>query len=196
MGKIYVIMGKSASGKDTVYREVKKQMPSLRGFVMYTTRPKRSGEENGEAYYFVEPEYIAKAGENGTLIEKRVYDTVYGPWIYATIDDGQIDLSLGDYLVPGTLESFLKLKQYFGRETVIPVYVEVEDGERLLRAIGREKAQEVPKYAEMCRRFLADCEDFSEEKLSGAGIRRRFENRDVYECAGEIAALIRGGDNV
>ena len=192
MGKIYVIMGKSASGKDTVYREVKKQMPSLRGFVMYTTRPKRSGEENGEAYYFVEPEYIAKAGENGTLIEKRVYDTVYGPWIYATIDDGQIDLSEGDYLVPGTLESYLKLRDHFGRDTVIPVYIEVEDGERLLRAIGREKTQKTPRYAEMCRRFLADCEDFSEEKLAEAGIQRRFENRDSGICAAMIADMIRG----
>ena len=192
MGKIYVIMGKSASGKDTVYREVKALVPSLRGFVMYTTRPMRSGEEDGVSYYFVSPEVIGEAEKSGKLIEKRVYDTVYGPWIYATIDDGQIDPVRGDYLVPGTLQSFVKLREHFGRDVVIPVYIEVEDGERLLRAIGREKSQTEPKYAEMCRRFLADCEDFSEERLSDAGVVRRFENIDAGTCAGEIADLIRG----
>lgn len=192
MGKIYVIMGKSASGKDTVYGEVKAMLPSLRGFVMYTTRPMRSGEEDGVSYHFVTPGFVEAAEKNGTLIEKRVYDTVYGPWIYATIDDGQIDPSKGDYLVPGTLESYLKLRDHFGSDTVIPVYIEVEDGERLLRAIGREKTQKPPRYAEMCRRFLADCEDFSEEKLAEAGIQRRFENRDSGICAAMIADMIRG----
>ncbi|MBQ0100362.1 MAG: guanylate kinase, partial [Lachnospiraceae bacterium] len=105
MGKIYVIMGKSASGKDTVYGEVKAMLPALRGFVMYTTRPMRSGEEDGVSYHFVTPAFVEEAEKNGTLIEKRVYDTVYGPWIYATIDDGQIDPLEGDYLIPGTLES-------------------------------------------------------------------------------------------
>ena len=48
---------------------------------------------------------------------------------------------------------------------------------RLERALRREKKQETPKYEEMCRRFLTDAEDFSEEKLQAAGIDVRFENR-------------------
>lgn len=192
MGKIYVIMGKSASGKDTVYGRVRAMLPELPGVVTYTTRPMRSGEEDGVSYHFVTPEFVDRAEKEGKLIEKRVYDTVYGPWIYATIDDGQIDTARGDYLLPGTLVSYLKLKNYFGAEKVIPVYIQVEDGERLLRAIDREKQQKEPKYAEMCRRFLADCEDFSEEKLCEAGIGKRYENLDADSCAGEIADLIRG----
>lgn len=193
MGKIYVLMGKSASGKDTVYKKVKEREPGLSGFVMYTTRPIRDGETDGVAYHFVTPDFVKSAEEAGKLIEKRTYDTVYGPWIYATIDDGQIDLSKGDYLVPGTPESYHQLKKYFGSESVVPVYIEVEDGERLLRAIGREKQQKNPKYAEMCRRFLADCEDFSEEKLSQAGIGRRFYNDDPSACAAAIVSFIRSG---
>ena len=57
------------------------------------------------------------------------------------------------------------MREYYGEDKVVPVYVEVEDGERLKRAIRREEQQKVPKYEEMCRRFLADAEDFSEEKL-------------------------------
>ena len=95
-----------------------------------------------------------------------MYSTVQGPWYYFTADDGQIDLVKHDYLGIGTLESYLKLKAYFGEQAMVPLYVEVDDGLRLSRALERERKQTEPKYAEMCRRFLADCEDFTEEKIA------------------------------
>ena len=73
---------------------------------------------------------------------------------------------------------------------MVPVYIEIEDGIRLERALARERSQKEPKYAEMCRRFLADSEDFSEENLRKAGIRRRFENVDLEQCMEEITAFI------
>ena len=57
---------------------------------------------------------------------------------------------------------------------------------RLQRALDREKAQDQPKYEEMCRRFLADAEDFSEEKIREAGIERRFHNDELDNCLEEI----------
>jgi hypothetical protein len=67
----------------------------------------------------------------------------------------------------------------------------VEDGERLIRAIGRERSQDTPKYAEMCRRFLADDADFSEENLRAAGITVRFENTVLEETIENIERYIR-----
>jgi len=192
MGKIYCVMGKSASGKDTVYKMVLNACPELGEYVMYSTRPKRAGEEDGVTYHFTDDAFLARMKQEGKLIESRTYQTVYGPWTYATVDDGQINLKQGSYLMPATLESYLELVNYYGAENVVPVYIEVEDGERLLRAIGREKKQETPKYAEMCRRFLADCEDFSEEKLQAAGIVRRFENDSLKRVISEITGTIRG----
>ena len=86
----------------------------------------------------------------------------------------------------GTLESYLALRAYYGADTVVPVYLEAEDGERLQRALDRERAEKAPKYRELCRRFLADCEDFSEEKIAEAGITRRFQNDDLQRCKREI----------
>ena len=96
-----------------------------------------------------------------------------------------------DYLGIGTLESYVKMREYYGKETVCPVYIEVEDGERLARALKRERGQEIPRYEEMCRRFLADQEDFSEEKIAAAGITRKFQNVDLEECVEEIAEYIK-----
>ena len=121
MGKIYYLMGKSASGKDHIYEHlIQETALDLKPFVLYTTRPIRSGEQ-----------------------------------------------------------------------AMVPLYVEVDDGLRLSRALERERKQTEPKYAEMCRRFLADCEDFTEEKIAEAGIVRRFSNNSTPEdCFSEIQNFV------
>ena len=43
MGKIYYVMGKSSSGKDTVYKKLMERHPGFRTIVPYTTRPIRRG---------------------------------------------------------------------------------------------------------------------------------------------------------
>ena len=130
------------------------------------------------------------------MIEVRSYDTKCGVWTYFTADDGQIDLNAHDYLVIGTLVSYQALREYFGEGKMVPVYIEVEDGLRLARAVERERRQAEPKYAELCRRFLADAEDFSEKNLKKAGITRRFENGNLEECLAEIEEFIRSSERV
>ena len=189
--KIYCIMGKSGSGKDTLYKKLLSdtELPFER-LVPCTTRPIRAGEENGREYYFYTVEGFRELERAGKVIESRCYDTVYGPWYYFTADDGQIDLARSSTLLIGTLESYLALRAYYGADRVVPVYVEVEDGERLQRALDRERTESVPKYRELCRRFLSDSDDFSEERLAAAGITRRFENDDLGRCMQEIKEFL------
>lgn len=185
-------MGKSATGKDHIYKELL-QDEGLRLFplVLYTTRPMREGEQDGREYWFVDEARLEALRRDGKIIEERVYDTVYGPWRYFTADEG-IDLAGRDYLAIGTLESYKPLVQYFGQKALVPLYIEVEDGIRLQRALKREAKQNPPKYDEMCRRFLADGEDFSEEKLAEAGITQRFSNNgDIADCIGAVREAIR-----
>ena len=193
MGKIYYMMGKSSSGKDTLYKEVLKALPKLKTLVLYTTRPIREGEQEGIEYHFVTDEELERFEKAGKIIEERTYDTVYGAWKYATIEDGQINLAAYDYLVIGTLESYAGMKKCYGAENLVPIHIEVEDGERLSRALSRERQQEQPKYEEMCRRFLADQKDFSEENLEEAGIVRRYYNDDKVQCLEKIIGEIQNG---
>ena len=196
MGKIYYVMGKSSSGKDTIYKKMLERHPWFRTIVPYTTRPIREGERDGVEYFFVDEERLREMQESEQVIEVRSYKTRCGIWTYFTADDGQIDLDTHDYLVIGTLVSYRALREYFGEEKLIPVYIEVDDGLRLARAVERERRQAEPKYTELCRRFLADEEDFSEENLSRAGITRRFENRDLDACLEEIEEYIRSSEEV
>ena len=191
MSNIYYLMGKSSSGKDTIYKRIKELHPELKTVTIYTTRPIREGEKNGKEYYFVNEEKLQQLLDDGKVIELRTYDTVHGPWHYFTVDDGQFDQDTADYLMIGTLESYQKMREYFGEERIVPLYIEVEDGERLMRALTRERMQKEPKYAEMCRRFLADTEDFSEENLKAVGITERFENRELEETVRKISERIQ-----
>lgn len=193
MGKIYYIMGKSSSGKDTIYKKLMERMSGkLKTVTGYTTRPMREGETEGVEYFFVSREKYEDMCRQEIVIESRDYDTVYGVWTYFTADDGQIELEKSDYLLIGTLESYRKLKNYYGEENIVPLYIETDDGDRLLRALQRERKQEVPGYEEMCRRFLADQKDFCEEKLLECGIIKRYKNTDLEKCIREICNDIYG----
>ena len=192
MGKIVCLMGKSSTGKDTIYKELRNrgELP-FRTVVPYTTRPIRDGEREGVEYHFTDEAGFQRLLQEGKIIEHRAYNTVHGLWRYFTVNDGSIQLEEANYLIIGTLESYQAFRKYYGDEAILPVYVVLDDGVRLQRALDREKKQEHPKYEEMCRRFLADSEDFSEEKLAEAGNPKSFYNDDLERCIEEITSYLR-----
>ena len=186
-------MGKSSCGKDTIFRRLTgDESLGLTKLVTYTTRPIRAGETEGIEYHFTDSAGEAALEAAGKIIEKRTYHTVAGPWDYFTADDGQVEEG-GNYIIIATIESFVKLRDFYSNCAVCPIYIYVEDGERLARALARERQQEKPRYAELCRRFLADSEDFSDEKLAAAGITEAdsYENIDLARTTAEIAERIR-----
>ena len=192
MGKIFYIIGQSSTGKDTLYKEVLKEMNlNLCTMIPYTTRPIRKGEVPGVEYHFVDDDRFDELRQSGKVIESRAYNTVHGVWQYFTVCDDDFSKYDNNYLMIGVLESYIKTAEYYGSENVVPIYIHVEDGERLQRALNREKKQANPRYKEMCRRYIADLEDFSEGKLLKAGITKKFENNNLDECVGTIVDYIK-----
>lgn len=191
-GKIFCLMGKSASGKDTLYEKVfealDKDGMNIKPLLTYTTRPQRLHEKSGDGYFFISPEALTSFDAEGVVIEQRDYETEYGKWSYATIDDGQLHGN-NDYLIIGTPEMKKSFERYFSPEQVVPMLVFVDDGVRLARALSREMEQDNPKYDEMCRRYLSDKHDF--EEIDADETVARFENNDFDKCACEIVAFIR-----
>lgn len=187
MGKIFFLMGKSSSGKDTLYRSLRVEFPQLKPVVLYTTRPMREGEINGVDYYFIDDKTVSSLQSEGKIIEIREYNTIHGIWKYMTVDDGNIDIENDNYLMIGTLESYSNIKDYFGEDRLVPIYIEVDDGERLIRAVKREQMQSSPKYAELCRRYLADEEDFALCNLKATGIEYYYNNISKNKCLKKIS---------
>lgn len=186
MGHIYCLMGKSASGKDTIYSKLlANERLKLERIIPYTTRPIRSGEQEGEQYHFTDKAGLDELEAQGKVIECRCYHTYHGDWFYFTVDEN-VNLENNDYLIIGTPESYGRIREYYGADRVVPFYIELDDGIRLERALGREKSQATPKYEEMCRRFLADAEDFSDDKLKALGIDKRYINENLEQCLCEL----------
>jgi len=188
MPEIAFIMGKSSSGKDKIFKRlILDEQLQLNTIVMYTTRSMRLGESDGVEYHFVSDNIADKMEAEGRIIELRAYHTVHGIWKYFTLDDGQIDINKGKYIVIGTLDAYEKFCNYYGKEHLMPIYIDVDDGIRLTRALEREKKQKYPKYAEMCRRFLADRIDFSEENIEKLEIKKRYINNELLDdCIEQI----------
>ena len=192
MGKIFCLMGKSSSGKDTIFKQlIGDRELNLAPVISYTTRPIRHNEKHGVEYYFISEKQLQQYGETGKLIEKREYHTINGKWSYCTVDDGQIDLAKPtSYLLIVTLEAYRNLRNYFGADHIVPFYIDVDDGVRLERALRRERKQQKPNYDELCRRFLADSIDFEVAKLKECGIITYYPNEKLYECMKKVKADI------
>ena len=166
MGKIVLFMGPSSSGKNIIKsRLIKDNKFALKEMIMSTTRPKRTGEVEGREYYFKTEKEMLELEEQGKIIEKRKYNTIYGPWYYFTTSSS-IDLENYNYIGDNTFEGLDQFVKFYGLENIISLLIKVDDGIRLQRALDRERREENPKYQELCRRFLADSLDFSEENIN------------------------------
>lgn len=160
--RIFCLVGKSCSGKDTLCAKILERHPELVPVIPHTTRPRRTGEVEGQNYRFVTEEQLRQYEARGQVIEKREYHTVQGLWTYFTL---RFPLDR-DRLLITTLEGAKALMDAYGPQAVHIVCLHVDDRARLLRCIDREERQERPDYAEVCRRFLADQADFSKERLA------------------------------
>ena len=184
-------MGKSASGKDSIFKALSDDTDfHFQQIVPYTTRPIRDGETHGVEYFFTDEDNFQYLKSSGKIIEDRAYNTIYGLWRYFTVADQQFECKDKNFIMITTLVSYKKLQECLTEYNFIPVYIDLDNGTRLQRALDREKLQENPKYTEMCRRFIEDEKDFSEDNIEAVEIHRRFINDDFNRCVQEIKNYI------
>ena len=190
MGKIFYLMGKSSSGKDTIYNQlIHKDSLQLKKIVLYTTRPRRIGETNGVQYYFVDNDSAIRLQKAGKVIEMRSYDTVYGEWKYFTVCDDQIDLLNNDYLMIGTIESYLRTKEYFGTDQVVPIMIELDDGIRLQRALDLKNVSPNPDMKRCAAGFLRTAWIFRRIKRKRPESQRNFTIRILSSACRKLKRI-------
>ena len=188
MSRVFCLVGKSCSGKDTLFSRILERHPQLVPVSPHTTRPMRPGEADGQTYHFVSEAQLRQYEAQGQVIEKRVYHTTQGLWTYFTL---RFTLD-ADRLVITTLEGAQALMDSYGPDAARLVCLHVDDRTRLLRCIDRESRQERPDYAEVCRRFLADQADFSQERLAAFPSLHMIDTgAELETCLAQWEALYR-----
>lgn len=149
---LIAIYGPSGCGKDTIKQTVLKNNPKtlFNNVICATTRPKREKEKNGEDYYFMDTETFTENVLNGNMLEAASFNG----WFYGTLRSSlSLDkINIGIF----NMEAIQTLMEY-DELNILPVWIETTDKKRLLRILARENK---PDCAEICRRFLADANDY------------------------------------
>lgn len=171
MGKIKIValFGPSSCGKDTVKKSILKNT-MWHDIIPTTTRPMRENETQGKEYHFVSNEEFTHQVLDGSMIEA----TCFKDWFYGTNikDISETGINIGIFNPEG-LEIVLSNAQF----NVLPVFIKVDAKTRLLRSINREGN---PDYTEICRRFLADEQDFAKIDFPKDTKTFIFENNETH----------------
>ena len=161
MNKIIVLSAKSASGKDTIM----KQLVAEEGFlpcVSHTTRPMREGEVEGREYYFVDQQDFIARKRNREFVETRTYNTVQGQWFYGmSKDELNSKLEQGHIIMILDIVGLLALQDSIYKDRIISFYIDVDLKTRIQRSLDRETLT-IQNLDECVRRAKADEEDFEE----------------------------------
>lgn len=190
---IFYILGKSASGKDTILDLIMKRNGRLNKLTPFTTRPRRKGEKDRREYVFVSKEvFDSLIKENRFLdyIECKAFreNGEIATWHYGYVNP----VSDRPHITIGTLDVYQRIKD---REDlkIIPIYIEINDEERLYRMIIREQKNYNPNYRQVARRFILDNEElYSKKNLEKSDIplENRFYNDNKNLLAEKIDLFI------
>lgn len=162
--KIFVIMGKSCSGKDTLVQSIMQtiKLQKVNNFefiVPYTTRnPRDEKERYSGVYNFVTDEEMNLLISSDGFVEVRAYD-MHGEGLrrFATVLP-ELDPNK-NYILIGTKEvATVLLRRNFDVRTI---YLTVPTPVRLTRMMTRVNETN-GNYGEALRRFIQDEEDFAE----------------------------------
>lgn len=186
--KICCLVGESGSGKSTLTAKLVADYRGVKRLVTYTTRPARAGEVNGVDYHFVTDVELDQFAEANKLVVSENFPPMGR---FAIVNDGQVDqLSRTVYLVDGSLARAAALQKFYGTNKVDVVHVYVDDETRLLRMLGRAMAGD-RNYRELCRRFLADKDDYAAERFAIMGLHDvRLENINLTDAVDVLATRL------
>lgn len=185
MKNLIVIMGKSGSGKDTIYKEILKQDKTLNPVVLYTTRPIRPGEKDDVDYHFITKEKFNKMEKNNEFSASMHY----GRWYYG------VEKDIGDkdnYIIVATPDEVVQLKNNYKDDNInIFIYLINNDEElRIIKLFEREEKKENPDYKEIGRRLKTDRFDFSVDNKAMNKIKDKIRIifNDYHTSPDEIAS--------
>ena len=186
--KIFALLGYSSVGKDTILKQVLKDMDDVKPIISTTTRPMRKGETEGVEYYFIDDTEFFRRGTD--FVEQRIYHTKVkengvekeATWRYGI---ERAELEKDDYLIV-IVDSvgYKELKNYVGNGRIVPIFISAPKEELKARALARGDLE-----AEVDRRLKDDYERFMDFRV-------RTVYHEVKNGEGRLEEAIKEVENI
>ena len=186
--KIFALLGYSSVGKDTILKQVLKDMDDVKPIISTTTRPMRKGETEGVEYYFIDDTEFFRRGTD--FVEQRIYHTKVkengvekdATWRYGI---ERAELEKDDYLIV-IVDSvgYKELKNYVGNNKIVPIFISAPQEELKARALARGDLE-----AEVDRRLKDDYERFMDFRV-------RTVYHEVKNGEGRLEEAIKEVENI
>lgn len=156
--KLFLLVGKSASGKDTLMNMLLSDFKEMKPLVSHTTRPMRTGEKDGETYHFVDDATFEEMLDNGEFLETTSYtiESENKIYKYGLSKKEVMDTPYAMTIVnPYGLNNLLANK--FIKDNIVSILITRNDKDRILAYINRDENVNIK---EMIDRYKRDEEDF------------------------------------
>ena len=186
--KIFALLGYMGVGKDTILKQVLKDMDDVKPIISTTTRPIRKGETEGVEYYFIDDTEFFRRGTD--FVEQRIYHTKVkengiekeATWRYGI---ERAELEKDDYLIV-IVDSvgYKELKNYVGNNKIVPIFISAPQEELKARALARGDLE-----AEVDRRLKDDYERFMDFRV-------RTVYHEVKNTNGRLEEAIKEVENI
>ena len=186
--KIFALLGYMGVGKDTILKQVLKDMDDVKPIISTTTRPMRKGETEGVEYYFIDDTEFFRRGTD--FVEQRIYHTKVkengvekdATWRYGI---ERMELEKDDYLIV-IVDSvgYKELKNYVGNGRIVPIFISAPKEELKARALARGDLE-----AEVDRRLKDDYERFMDFRV-------RTVYHEVKNTNGRLEEAIKEVENI
>ena len=186
--KIFALLGYMGVGKDTILKQVLKDMDDVKPIISTTTRPMRKGETEGVEYYFIDDTEFFRRGTD--FVEQRIYHTKVKEngvekdttWRYGI---ERMELEKDDYLIV-IVDSvgYKELKNYVGNNKIVPIFISAPQEELKARALARGDLE-----AEVDRRLKDDYERFMDFRV-------RTVYHEVKNTNGRLEEAIKEVENI
>ena len=186
--KIFALLGYMGVGKDTILKQVLKDIDDVKPIISTTTRPMRKGETEGVEYYFIDDVEFFRRGTD--FVEQRIYHTKVkengvekeATWRYGI---ERVELEKDDYLIV-IVDSvgYKELKNYVGNGKIVPIFISAPQEELKARALARGDLE-----AEVDRRLKDDYERFMDFRV-------RTVYHEVKNGEGRLEEAIKEVENI
>ena len=187
--KIFALLGYSSVGKDTILKQVLKDIDDVKPIISTTTRPMRKGETEGVEYYFIDDTEFFRRGTD--FVEQRIYHTKVKEngvekdttWRYGI---ERMELEKDDYLIV-IVDSvgYKELKNYVGNNKIVPIFISAPQEELKARALARGDLE-----AEVDRRLKDDYERFMDFRVRTVYHEVKNTNGRLEEAIKEVEGII------